>query len=726
MAGFTLTIQACLRKRSPFPLRKPVAVRHIRGMLRQYELVEKVKGYDPDADEDLLNKAYVFSMKAHGTQMRASGDPYFSHPIEVAGLLTDLKLDDETIATAILHDTIEDTLATPEQIEKLFGANVARLVDGVTKLSKIEALTENERAAENLRKFLLAMSDDIRVLLVKLADRLHNMRTLHFIKSEEKRRRIARETMDIYAPLAERIGMYEFMKEMQTLSFRELEPEAYASITKRLEQLQEGGGDRIARISSGMMMLLSRAGIEADVNGREKHPYSIWRKMAERHISFEQLSDVMAFRVLLPDTEACYKALGLIHRRWPMVPGRFKDYISTPKRNGYRSLHTSVIHNEKVRIEIQIRSREMHAQAAYGYAAHWAYKAGVAQPVSQTAWIQDLVEILEHAESPEELLEHTRMAMYQDRIFAFTPKGELIQLPKGATPVDFAYAIHTTLGDTSVGAKINGRVVPLRTAIENGDQVEILKSKAQEPQPVWLGFAVTGKARAAIRRFVRNKEEDELIALGQSIYDEIAARLPGKLGKTAMAEAIKRLKVKDEDGLMTAIARQSVTDAQLMDALMPGSSAKANGKLPGQRQAISIRGLRPGVAFDLADCCRPVPGDRIVGLRRPDEAIEVHTIDCPKLADGVDADWLDLAWGDGSDGGTARLNIIVRNQPGSLAVMAGIFGQNEANILNLRMENRDASFHTFVVDLEVRDLQHLTRILAALRAADAVVQAERM
>ncbi len=695
-------------------------------MLRQYELVEKVRSYDPEADEDLLNKAYVFSMKAHGTQLRASGDPYFSHPIEVAGLLTDLKLDDETIATAILHDTIEDTLATPEQIEKLFGANVARLVDGVTKLSKIEALTENERAAENLRKFLLAMSDDIRVLLVKLADRLHNMRTLHFIKNEEKRRRIARETMDIYAPLAERIGMYEFMKEMQTLAFRELEPEAYASITKRLEQLQEGGGDRIARISSGVKMLLSRAGLEAEVTGREKHPYSIWRKMAERHISFEQLSDVMAFRAILPDTESCYQALGIIHQRWPMVPGRFKDYISTPKRNGYRSLHTSVIHNEKVRIEIQIRSREMHAQAEYGYAAHWAYKADIHEPVAQTAWIQDLVEILEHAESPEELLEHTRMAMYQDRIFAFTPKGELIQLPKGATPVDFAYAVHTNLGDQAVGAKVNGRVVPLRTPIENGDQVEILKSRAQEPQPVWLSFAVTGKARAAIRRFVRNKEEDELIALGRNIYDEIAARLPSKLGAKALADAIKRLKLKDEDALMIAIARQSITDAQLMEALMPGSTSKGAGGTPGQRHAISIHGLRPGVAFDLAQCCRPVPGDRIVGVRRPDEAIEVHIIDCPILAEGQDVDWLDLAWGDGSDGGTARLSVIVRNQPGALAVMAGIFGANEANILNLRMEHRDASFHNFIVDLEVRDLRHLTRILAALRAADAISQAERV
>ena len=695
-------------------------------MLRQYELVEKVKGYDPEADEDLLNKAYVFSMKAHGTQLRASGDPYFSHPIEVAGLLTDLKLDDETIATAILHDTIEDTLATPEQIEKLFGANVARLVDGVTKLSKIEALTENERAAENLRKFLLAMSDDIRVLLVKLADRLHNMRTLHFIKNEEKRRRIARETMDIYAPLAERIGMYEFMKEMQTLAFRELEPEAYASITKRLQQLQDGGGDRIARIGSGIKMLLSRAGIEAEVTGREKHPYSIWRKMAERHISFEQLSDVMAFRAILPDTEACYQALGVIHQRWPMVPGRFKDYISTPKRNGYRSLHTSVIHNEKVRIEIQLRSRDMHAQAEYGFAAHWAYKADIAEPVAQTAWIQDLVEILDHAQSPEELLEHTRMAMYQDRIFAFTPKGELIQLPKGATPVDFAYAIHTNLGDQAVGAKVNGRVVPLRTPIENGDQVEILKSKAQEPQSAWLGFAVTGKARAAIRRFVRNKEEEELVALGRSIYDEIVARLPNKLGLKALADALKRLKIKDEGTLMTAIARQSISDAQLMEALMPGSITKANGTSLGQREAVSIRGLRPGVAFDLAECCRPVPGDRIIGLRRPEEAIEVHVIDCPSLADSADVDWLDLAWGDGSDGGAARLHVVVRNQPGSLAVVAGIFGANEANILNLKMENRDTSFHSFIVDLEVRDLQHLTRIVAALRAADAVSKAERV
>ena len=695
-------------------------------MLRQYELVERVKSYDPDADEALLDRAYVFSMKAHGSQKRASGDPYYSHPIEVAGILTDLHLDDETIATAILHDTIEDTLATHEEIAAKFGPAVARMVDGVTKLSKIEAQSENHRAAENLRKFLLAMSDDIRVLLVKLADRLHNMRTLHFIADEAKRRRIARETMDIYAPLAERIGMYEFMNEMQTLAFRELEPDAHASITKRLEQLHAGGGDQIARIGSGLKLLLSRAGVEADVSGREKHPYSIWRKMAERHISFEQLSDVMAFRAIVPDADACYRALGVIHRRWPMVPGRFKDYVSTPKRNGYRSLHTAVIHSEKMRIEIQLRSSEMHAQAEYGFAAHWTYKQGTKRPDVPGRWISDLVEILDNADTPEELLEHTRMAMYQDRIFAFTPKGELFQLPKGATPVDFAYAVHTKLGNEAVGAKINGRVVPLRTPIENGDQVAILKSKAQEPQPAWLNFVVTGKARSAIRRYVRNKERGESVALGRKIYDELVRRLPAALGKDALAAALKRLKLVDEGALMEAIARATVSDAQVMEALMPGSGGgDVAMPSPAQREAISIRGLTPGVAFDLGPCCHPVPGDRIVGLRRADEPIMVHAIDCPILASGIDADWVDLAWGDGSDGAAAQLLVTLKNEPGALGVMAGIFGAHHANILNLKLETRDAGFHGFRVDLEVRDLHHLTRILAALRAADAVSQAER-
>ncbi|MDO7841603.1 RelA/SpoT family protein [Sphingomonas immobilis] len=696
-------------------------------MLRQYELVDRVLSYDPDADEALLNRAYVFSVQAHGTQKRASGDPYFSHPIEVAGILTDLHLDDETIATAILHDTVEDTVATPEQIEKIFGPAVARLVDGVTKLSKIEAQTESERAAENLRKFLLAMSDDIRVLLVKLADRLHNMRTLHFIKSEEKRRRIAKETMDIYAPLAERIGMYEFMKEMQTLAFQQLEPEAYESISKRLEQLKEGGGDRIAKIGSGLKLLLSRHGIEAEINGREKHPYSIWKKTNERHISFEQLSDIMAFRAIVPTEEDCYAALGVIHRRWPMVPGRFKDYISTPKRNGYRSLHTSIIHAENRRIEIQIRTPDMHQEAELGLAAHWAYKQDKVRPETQVSWIRDLIEILDTAESPEELLEHTRMAMYQDRIFAFTPKGELHQLPKGATPIDFAYAVHTDLGDQAVGAKVNGRVVPLRTIIENGDQVQILRSKAQSPQPNWMNFAITGKARAAIRRHLRNKEREETQTLGRKLYEEVVARLPAPLGKDALRVALTRLKLPDEAALLEAMARRRIPDAEVMEALMPGSvEAGGQQQVPPQTKAISIRGLTPGVAYDLAECCHPVPGDRIVGLRRPDQGIEVHVIDCPVLAQGDDADWVDLAWGDKTEGGTARIAVGVKNEPGALGTIATIIGAQKANIVNMRLDNRDTGFHSNTFDVEVHDTTHLMRLIAALRAADAVNGVERV
>lgn len=696
-------------------------------MLRQYELVERVRSYDPDADEGLINRAYVFSMKAHGSQTRASGDPYFSHPIEVAGILTDLKLDDETIVTGILHDTIEDTVATPDEVERLFGANVARLVDGVTKLSKIEAQSENERAAENLRKFLLALSGDIRVLLVKLADRLHNMRTLYHIKNEDKRRRIARETMDIYAPLAERIGMYEIMNEMQTLAFRDLEPDAYASITRRLAQLHAEGGDLVSRIGLGLRLHLADNGLEAEVTGREKHPYSIWRKMAERHISFEQLSDVMAFRVIVDDDAACYRALGLIHRRWPMVPGRFKDFISTPKRNGYRSLHTSVIHDSKMRIEVQIRTREMHLQAEKGLAAHWAYKEGKPAADIHVPWIDDLVEILDHAASPEELLEHTRMAMYQDRIFAFTPKGELIQLPKGATPVDFAFAVHTRLGDKTVGAKVNGRVVPLRTLLDNGDQVEILTSDAQTPQPSWLRFVATGKARSAVRRFVRHKERDETVELGSKIYDEIVARLPVPLPKEALPRALKKLKIEDRDALMVAIARKRVGDEALMEALMPGSTGGDVAPRPAaQRRAISIRGLTPGVAFHLAPCCHPIPGDRIVGLRREDEEIEVHAIGCDLLASGIDADWLDLSWSDDSDGATARLCIILRDVAGALGTMATTLGSKGANIINLQQVHRDGSFHTFHVDVEVHDLAHLHAIMAALRSVDAVSSVERV
>src|SRR5882724_4987003 len=466
-------------------------------MIRQFQLVETVKAYDPGADEDALNRAYVFSMKAHGSQERASGDPYFSHPLEVANILTKMKLDGASIITALLHDTVEDTDATLEQIEQLFGKEVARLVDGVTKLSRIELQSDHTKHAENFRKLVLAMSADIRVLLVKLADRLHNMQTLHFMKDSDKRRRIALETLEIYAPLAERMGMQQMKDELENLAFAELYQDAQASIVQRLKFLREQGGDMVPRIIAELKRTLDAAGIEAWISGREKTPYSIWRKMQRKNISFEQLSDIMAFRIVVPDVSACYQALGTLHSTYSMVPGRFKDYISTPKPNNYRSLHTGVIGPERQRIEVQIRTREMHEVAELGVAAHWRFKQDAPRlDGRQYRWLRELLDILEHAAGPEEFLEHTKLEMFQDQVFCFTPKGDLIALPRGATPVDFAYAVHSQIGDTCVGAKINGRLLPLRTELANGDQVEIVTSKAQTPSPTWERFVVTGKARA--------------------------------------------------------------------------------------------------------------------------------------------------------------------------------------------------------------------------------------
>ncbi|MFZ1743211.1 MAG: bifunctional (p)ppGpp synthetase/guanosine-3',5'-bis(diphosphate) 3'-pyrophosphohydrolase [Pontixanthobacter sp.] len=696
-------------------------------MLRQYELVERVLAYDPDADEALLNRAYVYTVQKHGSQKRASGDPYFSHPVEVAGLMTDLQLDQATIMTALLHDTVEDTLATIEDIEKNFGPEVARLVDGVTKLSKIEAMPEDERAAENLRKFLLAMSEDIRVLLVKLADRLHNMRTLHFIKNPEKRQRIARETMDIYAPLAERVGMYEYMREMQLLAFEQLEPEGYRTITGRLEQIRRQDGGQVDAIALAVKQALAEAGLKVEVTGREKHPYSIWKKMAERHVSFEQVTDIMAFRVITNSDADCYAALGVLHRVWQCIPGKFKDYLSTPKNNGYRSLHTSLIYENSMRVEVQIRTRDMHQTNEFGLAAHWAYKQGD-RPDGEVGWLRDLIEIVDASHDAEELLEHTRLAIYQDRIFAFTPKGALFQLPKGATPVDFAFAVHTDLGSQTVGAKINGRHMPLRTPLNNGDVVEIIKGANSASQLNWLGYVVTGKARAAIRRAVRLKEHGEVAEIGRKLFDDISIRVPAKIGKKAVRDAMKRLDFDDEEDLMYAIGAAKLGDREVMEALLPGCTTDLQGdqNWAKQERAISIRGLTPGVGFHLAECCHPVPGDRIVGLRNPGEGVEVHAIDCFELANGTDVDWLDLSWGQKSKGAVGQLRATLYDRPGALAEMAGIFGQNAANIRALTLSQNEQPFGVYEVELEVQDLAHLTRILSALRASDAVAQAERI
>lgn len=699
-------------------------------MLRQFELVERVKDYYPSADEAMLNRAYVYTVQKHGTQKRASGDPYFSHPVEVAGLMTDLHLDPETIITALLHDTVEDTLATIEDIEANFGNEVARLVDGVTKLSKIEAIPENERAAENLRKFLLAMSEDIRVLLVKLGDRLHNMRTLGYIKSPDKRRRIARETMDIYAPLAERVGMYEYMREMQLLAFEQLEPDAYQTITDRLHQIRQMAGGQVDAIALSIKQALAEQGLKVEVKGREKHPFSIWHKMAERHVSFEQITDIMAFRVITENDDDCYKALGVMHRVWQFIPGRFKDYISTPKTNGYRSLHTSLIYENSMRVEVQIRTKDMHRTNEFGYAAHWAYKQHD-KPDGQVGWLRDLIEIVDASHDADELLEHTRMAIYEDRIFAFTPKGGLFQLPKGATAVDFAFAVHTDLGSKAAGAKINGRHMPLRTALNSGDVVEIIRNKSASPQLGWLNFVTTGKAKASIKRALRAKERAEVAEIGRALFDQITDRVPAKIGKKAIREAVMRLKMADEDELMYAIGAAKIEDRAVMEALVPGCTGdmyEEDSVMPqkASERSISIRGLTAGIGFQLASCCHPVPGDRIVGLRKPEQGVEVHAIDCSVLVNGVDSDWIDLSWGASSKGALGCLRVTLYDRPGSLAEVTGIFAQNMANISSLRHTQADHPFSIYEVDLDVNDVAHLTRILSALRASDAVAHAERI
>jgi GTP diphosphokinase / guanosine-3',5'-bis(diphosphate) 3'-diphosphatase len=709
-------------------------------MMRQFELVERVKAYDPSVDEDALNKAYVFSMKAHGQQLRASGDPYFSHPVEVAGILSRMKLDSASIVTGLLHDTVEDTLATLEDVEKGFGPEIARLVDGVTKLSRIELQSDQTKQAENFRKLVLAMSDDIRVLLVKLADRLHNMRTLKYLKDDATRRRIARETMEIYAPLAERMGMNEMKDELQDLAFGELQPEAREGIRARLAFLKEKGGNLVERVIVALDDTLEKAGIKAQVSGREKTPYSIWRKMQKKDVGFEQLSDIMAFRVVVEDVADCYHALGVIHSRYSVVPGRFKDYISLPKPNQYQSLHTSVIGPEQQRIEIQIRTREMHEVAELGVAAHWVYKQDATRTEGrQYRWLRELLDILEHAADPQEFLEHTKLAMFSDQVFCFTPKGDLINLPHGATPIDFAYAVHSQIGDTCVGAKINGKLAPLRSQLANGDQVEIITSKAQVPSPTWERLVVTAKARARIRRFIRTQQRTQYLDLGKVILQKAFRQDGHDMTEKALDAVLDRFKCETIEDLYVAAGAGNVTGREVVSAVFPPtpdnkpakvvSLSRARGKKAAEN-AVPIRGLIPGMAVHYAGCCHPLPGDRIVGIVMTGKGVTIHTIDCDKLAEYADTPdrWLDVAWNNAEETDAmhvGRLNITIGNEPGSLGSLTTVIGKHAGNITNLKITNRSQDFFELLVDVEVQDLKHLTNIIAALRATPVINSVER-
>ncbi|MBE9555983.1 MAG: bifunctional (p)ppGpp synthetase/guanosine-3',5'-bis(diphosphate) 3'-pyrophosphohydrolase [Proteobacteria bacterium] len=709
-------------------------------MIRQYELVESVKSYDTGADEDALNRAYVFSMKAHGSQLRASGDPYFSHPVEVAGILAKMKLDTASIITGLLHDTVEDTVATLADISDLFGDEIARLVDGVTKLSQIELQSDQSRQAENFRKLVLAMSEDIRVLLVKLADRLHNMRTLKYVKDEEKRQRIARETMDIYAPLAERIGIRDWKDELEDLAFRQLNPDAHVSVTTRLDFLRSSGGDVIGRVIEDLRKTQAEGGVKAEVTGREKTPYSIWRKMQKNNVGFEQLSDIMAFRIAVDSDQDCYRALGVIHNCYRVVPGRFKDYISIPKPNGYRSIHTGVIGPENQRIELQIRTHEMHEVAEYGVAAHWVYKQGRPETEgTQYRWLRQLLEILEHAAEPEEFLEHTKLEMFSDQVFCFSPKGDLYALPHGATPVDFAYAVHSEVGNRCVGSKINGRIVPLRTELHNGDQVDIITSKAQTPSPTWENFVVTGKARACIRRFVRSQQRDQYMSLGREIVAKTFRQEGYELTEKALKGVLKNFDCDQVDDLYAVVGEGQYTGREVLWAVFPGARKDRSQKVvpltkarskAGKDHAVPIRGLIPGMAVHFAGCCHPLPGERIVGIVATGKGVSIHTIDCETLESFADAPerWLDVSWDVGGNDDpfhVGRLHVLVNNEPGALGTISTVIGRDSGNITNLKIVHRSIDFFEMLIDIEVTDIKQLTDIMAALRATRVVNSVDR-
>ncbi|MCA0423498.1 MAG: bifunctional (p)ppGpp synthetase/guanosine-3',5'-bis(diphosphate) 3'-pyrophosphohydrolase [Proteobacteria bacterium] len=727
-------------------------------MMRQYELVERVRRYNPNADEDLLNKAYVYAMRAHGSQKRASGDPYFAHPLEVAAILTELKLDDATIVAAMLHDTIEDTDATREEIDKLFGTEIGALVDGLTKIKKLDLVSKRAAQAENLRKLLLAIADDVRVLLVKLADRLHNMRTLHYVPPE-KRNRIAEETLDIYAPLAGRMGIQSMRDELEDLSFKSLMPDAHAMMLKRLADLTEQSGELIADIENALRVKLAADNIKAEVKGRQKTPYSIWKKMEQKSVAFEQLSDIFGFRIIVETVDDCYRALGVAHTSWPVVPGRFKDYISTPKQNDYASIHTTVIGPRHQRVEMQIRTVEMDEVAEQGVAAHAVYKEGRpgAAPSESNAfrWLRHTIELLAEGDSPEEFLEHTKLELFQDQVFCFTPKGRLIALPRGATPIDFAYAVHTKIGNTAVGCRINGNVMPIVTELKNGDEVEIIRAENHVPPPAWESLVITGKARAAIRRATREAVRKQFAGLGAKIIERAFARNDRAFDLDKLKAAVPRLARQSVEDVMAAVGRGEMYSGDVVKAVYPDfKEEQAKGaapagdkgwfelstaenlkfKVPGQEGAtrsLPIRGLSDELPVTFAPNGGAVPGDRIVGILTPGEGITIYPIQSPALTafDDEPWRWLDVRWDiDEAERSRfpAQLHLQVINEPGTLAEIARIIGNTDANIDSIAMMSKTADFREMLIDIEVWDLKHLNAIIAELRGKPQVSMVERV
>jgi GTP pyrophosphokinase len=719
-------------------------------MMRQYELVERVKRYNPSADEALLNRAYVYAMMAHGNQKRASGDLFFGHPLEVAAILTELKLDEATIAAAVLHDTVEDTEATLEEINRTFGPQIGALVDGLTKIKRLDLVSKRAAQGENFRKLLLAIADDVRVLLVKLADRLHNMRTLQFMPPD-KRQRIAEETLDIYAPLAGRMGIQEMREELEDLSFQNLDPEAYEAITRHLREVTAKAEKLVEEIERDLTAKLEAQGIDAQVSGRQKRPYSVWRKMERKSVSFEQLSDIFGFRIIVGTTDQCYRALGIVHTTWPMVPGRYKDYISTPKQNDYRSIHTTVIGPGRQRVELQIRTDEMDQVAEHGIAAHALYKEGVnddsrlANESRAYQWLRRTIDLLAEGDNPEEFLEHTKLELFHDQVFCFTPKGRLIALPRGATPIDFAYAVHTDVGNTAVGCKINGRVAPLLTELQNGDEVEIVRADGQTPPAAWESLVVTGKARASIRRATRTAVRRQYTGLGRQILERAFERAARPFSDDKLKGALPRLARASLEDVLAAVGRGEMFSGDVVRAVYPdykgsdgalsGRSHKPNGAPKdgsGENapSGIPIRGLNADMPIRFAPEGGAVPGDRIVGILTPGEGVTIYPIQSASLAafDNEPDRWIDVRWDfeSGPQRFPARIKLQSINEPGSLAQIAQVIADHDGNIDNVNMRRRTQDFTDVTIDLTVWDLKHLNAIIAELRAKRVVSRVDRV
>ncbi len=698
-------------------------------MIAAEDLVALVRNYNPKTNEALIRAAYDYGREMHEGQFRHSGEPYFSHPVAVAAILTEQQLDDATIITALLHDTIEDTKSTYSEVANRFGNEVAMLVDGVTKLTNLQLSSSETKQAENFRKLFMAMSKDLRVILVKLADRLHNMRTIKAMRPEKQIQK-SRETMDIYAPLAGRMGMQWMREELEDLAFRVLNPEGRASIIRRFITLQKETGDVIHRITGDMRHELEKAGIDAEVFGRAKKPYSIWRKMQEKEIGFSRLSDIYGFRIITRSKADCYATLGVIHQRWRAIPGRFKDYISEPKSNGYRSIHTTVSGRDGKRVEVQIRTRQMHDVAETGVAAHWSYRDGVRSEnpfaVDPAKWVASLTEQFDGDDDHEDFLEAVKLEMYPDKVFCFTPKGDVVKLPRGATPLDFAYAIHTRIGSGCVGAKVDGIRVPLWTRLKNGQSVDIVTAEGQSPQATWLDIATTGKAKSAIRRELREAGRERYAQLGRELARSAFENVGKKASDKVLEMAARNLRIPDAQDLLARLGSAEMSAREVVAAVYPDLAPAPTDFIEMQSAVI---GLDKGQAFDRAPCCQPLPGERIVGIVQRGKGVTVHSIDCGALAayEAHPSRWLDLHWAAGNHPPVyaVSLELTIGNDAGVLGRICTLIGEKKANISDLIFVDRKPDFYKLLIDIDLSDANHLHAVMSALEAESDVASVVR-